>query len=86
MKKLFSILVILTVVSLFITSPVAASEANPVGACPPAFELHHTMDHTGPHMHPHIGADQDSNVDGFICMKMLPNDLHLHVDNTLPLP
>jgi hypothetical protein len=36
-------------------------------------------------MHQHIGVDQDLNGDGYICMKMLSNDLHLHVDDSISL-
>jgi hypothetical protein len=37
-------------------------------------------------MHHHIGVTQDLNADGFICMRIVAQDLHLHVDNSLPLP
>jgi hypothetical protein len=86
MKKLFSILLITLLVSLFLASTAFASHGDPLGSCPPNFELHHFMDHSGDHMHRHIGVDRDLNGDGYICMIMLPNDLHLHVDNFLPLP
>lgn len=65
--------------------PALAEHGDSLGSCLPAFELHHFMDHSGEHMHHHIGLDRDLNGDGWICMQMLPNDLHLHVDNSLPL-
>lgn len=86
MKKLFSILLVTLLVSLFLVTTAFASHGDPVGSCPPNFELHHFMDHSGDHMHRHIGIDRDLNSDGYICMKMLSSDLHLHVDNFLPLP
>lgn len=86
MKKLFSILLVTLLVSLFLATTAFASHGDPAGSCPPNFELHHFMDHSGDHIHRHIGIDRDLNGDGYICMKMLSSDLHLHVDNFLPLP
>jgi len=34
----------------------------------------------------HIGLDVDINGDGYICMQVVTPDLHVHVDNTYPLP
>ena len=87
MKTLLSVFLIAVLVTLFV--PVAAfamEESEPAGSCPAVFELHHFMEHDGEHMHRHIGITQDLNGDGFICMKMLTNDLHLHVDNSFILP
>jgi len=86
MKKTYSVLLVTLLVSLFLAPTAFASPVDPVGSCPPGFELHHFMDHDGDHMHRHIGVDRDLNGDGYICMKMLPNDLHLHVDISVPLP
>ena len=86
MKKTYSVLLVTLLVSLSLAPTAFASPVDPVGSCPPGFELHHFMDHDGDHMHRHIGVDRDLNGDGYICMKMLPNDLHLHVDNSVPLP
>jgi hypothetical protein len=86
MKKTYSVLLVTLLISLFLATTAFAGPGDPVGSCQPDFELHHFMDHDGDHMHPHIGVDKDLNGDGYICMKMLPNDLHLHVDNSSPLP
>jgi hypothetical protein len=87
MKKLLFVFLIALLVSVFLVHPAFASPGDPVGSCPPRFELHNFMDHDGEHMHQHIGVDQDLNGDGYICMRILPKkNLHLHVDNTLPLP
>ena len=83
-RKFAFVLLLSLLVSLFAATGVLADHGEPVGSCPPVFELHHFMDHTE-HMHRHIGNDNDSNGDGYICMKQLPNHLHLHVDNNLPL-
>ena len=84
MKKTYSVLLVTLLISLFLAIPAFASPGDPVGSCPPGFEQHHFMDHDGDYMHRHIGVDRDLNGDGYICMKMLPNDLHLHVDNSVP--
>ena len=86
MKKMFSILLVVSLASLFLATPVFASHGDPVGSCVPFFELHHFMEHDGDPMHTHIGITQDLNGDGYICMLKLTNNLHLHVDNRLPLP
>ena len=86
MKNIYFVLLITLLVSLSLGTTAFASQGDPVGGCPPSFELHLFMDHSGDPMHQHIGVDRDLNGDGYICMKMLPNDLHLHVDNNLPLP
>ncbi len=84
MKKLSQVLLVTILLSILFTSAAFASNGNPAGSCPPAFELHEYMDHSGEHMHVHIGVDRDLNGDGYICMKQLPFDMHLHVDNSLP--
>ena len=83
MKKSVHIFLIVMVLSLFMVNAAFASHGEPAGSCPPAFELHHMMEHNGEHMHQHIGADQDFNGDGYLCVKHLPNDFHLHVDNSI---
>ena len=85
MKKLFSVVLVVIILSQLFSFTAFASEGQPAGSCPPAFEIHPYMDHSGDPMHHHIGVDQDINGDGFICMKMLNPDLHLHVDNSIPL-
>jgi hypothetical protein len=86
MKTLLSVFLIAVLVTLFVPAPALASPVEVLGSCPVGFELHHFMEHDGEHMHRHIGITQDLNGDGFICMKMLTNDLHLHVDNSFILP
>jgi hypothetical protein len=86
MKKILSLMIVVLLMSFLLTSTAIASEGSPVGSCPSGFEQHEFMEHADPHMHHHIGITQDLNGDGFICMKMISEDLHLHVDNSLPLP
>ena len=84
-KKLFSALMVVLLLSQVFSITAFASDGQPAGRCAPPFELHPFMDHSGDHMHQHIGVDRDLNGDGFICMKMISPDLHLHVDNSIPL-
>ena len=85
MKKVIRVLLVIVLLSIVFTSTAFASNGNPAGSCPPSFELHHYMEHSGDHTHVHIGLDRDLNGDGYICMKTLPFDMHLHVDNSIPL-
>jgi len=85
MKKLFSVVLVVLLFSQLFAVSASASEGQPAGRCAPAFEIHPFMEHSGDPIHHHIGVDQDLNGDGFICMKMLNPDLHLHVDNSIPL-
>ena len=80
MKKIYLVIVMIVVLSLTLVPTAFASSGTPAGGCSPAFELHE-MNHSGEHHHPHIGVDRDLNGDGFICMKSLPNNMHLIVDN-----
>ena len=86
MKKLFSVISLVILLSQLFTATSYASGGQPAGGCPPGFVTRPFMDHSGDPMHRHIGVDRDLNGDGFICMKMISPDLHLHVDNSIPLP
>jgi hypothetical protein len=86
LKKLFPLLILMMAISLLFAGSVYASEGTPVGSCPTGYTLEMFMDHSDPHMHHHIGITEDLNADGFICMRIVSQDLHLHVDNSLPLP
>jgi len=86
MKKMYMILVVMVVSSLLLVPTAFASTGGtPAGGCSSAFELH-ALHHIDEHHHPHIGVDRDLNGDGYICMKSLPNNLHLIVDNANILP
>lgn len=84
MKQLpFASLIVLILLMNLVTPAFAANGLPPVGTCPPGFETHEIGDHLdGEHMH-HIGIAQDLNGDGLICVKHLPNELHVHVDNVI---
>jgi len=85
MKKIYMVLVFMLLLSLSLGTTAFASSDTPAGRCAPGFELH-MMEHFGEHHHPHIGVDRDLNGDGSICMKSLPSNMHLIVDNSVPLP
>lgn len=84
-KLIYSVLPAALLATFWAVGSALADHGDPVGSCLPAFELYHFTDHSGEHMHHHIGLDRDLNGDGWICMQMLPNDLHLHVDKSLPV-
>jgi hypothetical protein len=84
MKKVVYTFLIVMILSLSLVNVAFAEHGEPAGSCPAPFELHHFMEHSGEHMHVHIGVDQDLNGDGYICMLPVTDTLHLHVDNTLP--
>lgn len=84
MKQLsISSLLVLVLIASLVTPAFAAESQQPNGGCAPGFEIHEFGDHhDGEHMH-HIGIVQDLNGDGLICVKHLPNGLHVHVDNVI---
>lgn len=51
MKKMHSVLLITLLISLSLATTAFASPGIPLRGCPPGFELHHSMDHDGDHMH-----------------------------------
>jgi hypothetical protein len=84
MKKIMVIgMVMLIMVLTPVSAVFAASGQPPVGTCQPGFEIHEIGNHDGgDHMH-HIGIAADLNGDGLICVKHLPNGLHVHMDNVI---
>ena len=84
MNKSIRILLIALLLSLLAVNTAFAAHGEPAGRCPRGFELHHFMAHED-HEQQHIGLDKDLNGDGYICVKHLTPDLHLHVDNLLPI-
>lgn len=85
MKRRFLLVGMLILVSFFVVSTAFASNGPPIGSCPTGFELHPFMHHEGHEDH-HIGLARDHNGDGQICVKELPNGLHVHMDNVINLP
>ena len=81
-KKLVVALLLVMLVSQFAV-PVALAADEPSGSCPSGFEPMMAMDHDE-HEHQHVGTDTDLNGDGWICMKHVRPQIHLHIDNNLP--
>ena len=69
MKRWMPVLLVVVLLSQLFSATAYAAPGVPVGGCLPGFQLHEFMDHSGD-MHMHIGVTED---------------LHLHVDNTVPL-
>lgn len=87
MRKLFVVLTLVMLLSIGL-SPVSVAVADgPAYGCPDDFQIHPAMDHPEDHQHPHrhIGTAEDRNGDGYICVKHLENDKHVHIDNHVPL-
>ncbi len=84
MKKTVHIFLIVLILSLALVNTALASPGEPAGGCPPGFELHEFMNHTGDHMHQHIGVKVDLNGDGYLCVRHLTDTKHLHIDNVIP--
>ena len=82
MKKTLLMLLTALVLIFTLVSPVQAAGSAP-SACPPGFELHAIGDHLD-HPDHHIGLAVDLNGNGYLCMKMLGNGLHVHVDDVIP--
>jgi hypothetical protein len=88
MKKIVLVLLLTTLLVLATASLVSAQMSEPVGSCPGGFHLHplmHDDEHEGEHIH--VGVTQDLNGDGHICAKHITpaGNIHVHVDNYLPL-
>lgn len=81
MKKLVLVLIVVSILSLGSAFPVTAA-TKPVGGCPTGFTLHEVGEHMD-HPDHHIGLAADLNGNGFLCMKPLGNELHVHVDDVI---
>lgn len=79
-RTTFALILALLLVSIL--APAAAAQTVPPTECPVGFELHETMHHED-HDH-HIGLKTDLNGDGFLCVKVLNDDRHVHIDNVIP--
>jgi len=66
-----------------------AQGSAPVGGCPDDFHKHQIMDHDehNGQIHQHVGTSADQNGDGYLCVKhvSINENIHLHIDNTVPL-
>lgn len=90
-RSLMAILLVLLVAAIMAPAALAGHPGEPVGTCPPPFELHHAgmhdhEDHDDAE-HRHVGLDRDLNGDGYWCVNHVGPDgtIHVRVDNNLPL-
>lgn len=85
MKKLLGGLIFVSLLWLGGGQTVLAEHGDPVAGCAPPFELHDVKDHDNHHgeQHRHIGSDTDLNLDGYLCVKHISADKHLHRDNNV---
>jgi hypothetical protein len=85
MKKLLIGLMLMLLLSVIMTAVTLAHQGDPVAGCPPPFKLHHVHEHDQEHEgdHRHIGSNTDRNRDGYICVKHISDEKHLHIDNNV---
>ena len=91
-KMLLVLLTILLLTMSFVSLATALEPGDPVGDCPPKWEMHmmgHHGEHNGEHHagHLHVGVDTDRNGDGYVCVNHVGLDekVHVHTDNNIPL-
>jgi hypothetical protein len=84
-----SLFVILMIVALALSTAAsvasaAAESGNPpaTGICPDGFTLHMIED--GDHHEHHIGLKTDLNGNGYLCVKILSEERHVHIDDVIP--
>lgn len=80
--KRATLALILALLLVSVLAPAAAAQTVPPSGCPVGFALHETAHHMN-HPH-HIGLKTDLNADGYLCVLVLSDDRHVHVDNYIP--
>ncbi len=83
--KISILFLLILALTLFAVPSAKAETTQPVGSCPNGFQLMQVMQHDDME-HTHIGVTVDLNQDGWLCMKEATPTLHVHVDDSLPLP
>ncbi len=84
MRKIAAILALVLALTLSLPS-VAKAASTPVGGCPTGFTLMTVMV-CDQMMHTMVGELTDLNHDGNLCMSAATSSIHVHMDNTVPLP
>jgi hypothetical protein len=86
MKRFFTALMLVMLLSLGIAPTTSAGHDTPPvkGGCPKPFGEPHPAHPHDLHHERHIGTDADQNGDGYICVKHISPDKHLHIDNNVP--
>ncbi len=84
MRKIAAILFLVAVLALSLPK-VAKAASTPVAGCPTGFTLMTVMI-CDQMMHTMVGDLADRNGDGYLCMSAATSTIHVHMDNTVPLP
>ncbi len=84
MRKIAAILGLVIVLALSLPR-VAQAASTPVAGCPAGFTLMTVMI-CDQMMHTMVGNLTDLNGDGYLCMSAATSTIHVHIDNTVPLP
>ena len=91
-RNLIVVLLVLLLAVTLAPMALASHSGEPAGSCPRGFDLHHVGQHDHHEhdegMHQHVGLDSDINGDGYWCVKHVGanQQIHVHIDNNLPLP
>ncbi len=84
MRKFAAVLFLVAALA-FSLPKVAKAASMPVAGCPTGFVMMTVME-CDQMMHTMIGETTDLNKDGYLCMSAATSTLHVHMDNTVPLP
>ncbi len=84
MRKIVFVLFLVVVLALSLPR-VAQAASTPVAGCPTGFNLMTVMI-CDQMMHTMVGETTDLNGDGYLCMSAATSTIHVHMDNTVPLP
>jgi hypothetical protein len=84
LKKSILALALVAIVALLVAAPLAFAEpGEPVGDCPPGFMLHpageHDHEEHAEHRHVGLDLDSDANGDGWMCVRHVGGEQHVHV-------
>jgi hypothetical protein len=80
MRKTISVVLMVLTLSMSLVGAASAQADLPVGGCPDGFELMEVMEHDQME-HNHLGLHVDLNGDGYLCMKHVTAQNHVHIDN-----
>ncbi len=83
-RKLTLIILVAILLAVVAIAPAKAETTGPIGSCPTGFTLMSVMQYDSME-HTHIGITVDLNQDGYLCMMEATPQLHVHVDDYLPL-
>ncbi len=82
MKIAVSVTLLLTVLMASFAPTLTVQASMPVGGCPAGFQLMTVMQYDMME-HTHVGLKVDLNGDGYLCMSVATDTIHVHMDNVV---